>query len=381
MALPTSIVRKTPFVHSGEMNCFASILPIVALGALSIAGNTQAQTWRTASSTDAFSDQRTVTASVSGRGFGMVVRCKDDLLETYFVGGYVGDDDANVRYRIDGGEVHEDVWSSSTSKDSLFADAPGEVARWMAAGSRMALEYEDFSGTPHRYAIPLNGSAVAIHQALDACGVPRTNPRAVDEEIWRRAVIDIDKMDRPVIRGLQHLLTSEAFPVETSGRRTQATYAALSSFYSSYWQGCLADEVLSSSCTSWRTSRRYDAEADYPTEPIDLLIEVNEFNKSRAARVSAPTDITAPEWSRLIQPEFPERAQSRGITAGSATVRCKAERSGALSNCTVIAEDPSEAGFGQSVLRASRSGRLSPRTVDNTPEGSTVTFTTNFQLD
>ncbi|MNE25997.1 Gram-negative bacterial tonB protein [compost metagenome] len=211
--------------------------------------------------------------------------------------------------------------------------------------------------------------------------MPRTNPRAVDGEIWRRAVIEIDKMDRSVVSGLQHLLTLEGFSVEASGRRTQATYAALSKFYSSYWQRCLADEPLSSSCTSWRTSRRYDADADYPIEPIGLLIEVNEFNKAKTARASAPIDIVAPEWSRLIQPEFPERAQSSGITAGSATVRCKAERSGALSDCTVIAEAPSDAGFGQAVLRASRSGRLSPKTVDNTPEGSTVTFTTNFRLD
>lgn len=379
--LPTPIVQMTPFIHSDAMNCFASAPPIIVLATLSIAGNAQAQTWRTASSTDAFSDQRTVTASVSGRGFGMVVRCKDNLLETYFVGGYVGDDDANVRYRINGGEVHEDVWSSSTSKDSLFADAPGEVARWMAAGSRMAFEYEDFSGTPHQYAIPLNGSAVAIHQALDACGVPRTNPRAVDGEVWRRAVIEIDKMDRSVVSGLQHLLTLEGFSVEASGRRTQATYAALSSFYASYWQRCLADEALSSSCSSWRSLRRYNADADYPIEPISLLIEVNEFNKSKDARAVAPINAAAPEWSRRIHPEFPERALARGITTGAATLQCKASSNGSLSECSVISETPADAGFGQAALRAVRTGRLSPRTMDNTPAGSTVTFTTDFRLD
>lgn len=277
--------------------------------------------------------------------------------------------------------VQEDVWSSSTDTNSLFADAPGEVARWMAAGSRMALEYEDFSGTPHRYAIPLSGSATAINQALDACGVPRTNPSFVDGEVWRRAVIDIDKMDRSVVSGLQHLLTDEGFSVEPSGRRTQATYAALSSFYSTYWGRCLADEPLSSSCTSWRTSRRYDADADYPIEPIGLLIEVNEFNKSNAARVTAPVDIAAPEWSRRIQPEFPERAMARGITTGAATLQCKATPNGSLTECSVLSETPAGAGFGQSALRAARTGRLSPGTVDNTPAGSAVTFTTDFQLD
>ncbi|MET4684888.1 energy transducer TonB [Brevundimonas faecalis] len=371
----------TTFAHKGHMNHVAPVFIAITLAALSAAEGAQAQAWRVESSTDAFSDKRTVTASVRGRGFAMVVRCKSDLLETYFLGGYVGDDDANVRYRIDGGEVQEDVWDSSTSKDGLFADAPGEVARWMASGSRMVLEYEDFSGTPHQFNIPLGGSAVAINQALDACGVPRTNPRTIDGQVWRRVVIDIDKMDRSLVRGLQNLLNDQGFSIEPTGRRTQGTYAALSTFYSGYWTRCGEGQDLSASCTSWRSSKRLDPDADYTKEPIDLLLEVIEAKRTAAAKADTPTEITDVQWSRQVSPEFPERAQSRGITQGAATVSCKFSGNGSLSDCRIVDETPAGAGFGQAVLRAARSGRLSPRTVDGTPTESRVTFTTDFKLD
>lgn len=70
------------------------------------------------------------------------------------------------------------------------------------------------------------------------------------------------------------------------------------------------------------------------------------------------------QWSRSISPEFPERALSRGITTGSATLDCTVSSNGSPESCRVVAETPPGAGFGQAALRAIRSSRLSPRTVD-----------------
>lgn len=82
-----------------------------------------------------------------------------------------------------------------------------------------------------------------------------------------------------------------------------------------------------------------------------------------------------------MSPEFPERANSRGIESGSAKVNCAVQANGSLSDCRLVSEDPSGAGFGQAVLRAARSGRLSPRTVDGAAVGARVEFTTRFRLD
>ncbi|QTC88832.1 energy transducer TonB [Brevundimonas pondensis] len=94
-----------------------------------------------------------------------------------------------------------------------------------------------------------------------------------------------------------------------------------------------------------------------------------------------PSVITNPSWSRQVQPEFPERANSRGIESGSAKVNCAVAPNGSLSDCRVVDEDPAGAGFGQAVLRAARSGRLAPRTVDGAAVGARVEFTTRFRLD
>ncbi|WP_146113158.1 energy transducer TonB, partial [Brevundimonas sp. MYb31] len=94
-----------------------------------------------------------------------------------------------------------------------------------------------------------------------------------------------------------------------------------------------------------------------------------------------PSVITNPSWSRQVQPEFPERANSRGIESGSAKVNCAVAANGSLSDCRIVDEDPAGAGFGQAVLRAARSGRLAPRTVDGAAVGARVEFTTRFRLD
>jgi TonB family protein len=356
----------------------------IALATFAAHQPADAQTWTVRSQSDAFDDRPTVTAAVLGRGYSMAVRCKADLLEVVFAGGYIGDEDASVRYRFDGGEVHSDVWNTSTSRDALFADAPGEVARWIASGSRMVFEYEDFSGTPHQYSVSLNGSGVAAGRVLDACGVPRTNPRSQDSGIWRRAVIDLDRLEKGLVDDLQARLAEEGFEVGASGRRDLTTYRALSNFYSRYWAACRAGEPMGASCNSWRGSLRYDADADYPKEPVDLLVEVvREHAVAAVAPIEADTPpgrsiIINPSWSRAPAPDFPERAASQGILEGNVALSCNADASGSLSGCTINQEEPAGAGFGQAALAATRRARLSPRTVDAASPGSQVQWTMRF---
>ncbi|MBA4805425.1 MAG: energy transducer TonB [Brevundimonas sp.] len=93
-----------------------------------------------------------------------------------------------------------------------------------------------------------------------------------------------------------------------------------------------------------------------------------------------PSVITQPSWSRPVQPEFPERAQSRGIEEGSVEVSCTVRPDGSLANCQILNENPSGAGFGQAVLSATRRARVSPRTVDGAAQGATVRWTVRFRL-
>lgn len=365
------------------MSKFAWIAALVGAGC--VASPSMAQTWTVQSERDAFDDRPTLTASVSGRGYAMGVRCKAELLEVLFMGGYVGDENASVRYRFDSGEVHSEVWDSATSREGLFADAPGEVARWMASGSRMAFEYEDFAGTPHQYNVSLAGSGTAIGRVLDACGVPRNDPRSLDDDIWRRAVIDIERLEKSVIDDLQERLLEHGFELTVTGRRDLATYRELSSFYATYWSACRNGATLSSSCDSWRSSLRYNSDSDYPKEPVDLLVEVMreglpESQPQPAASTPSPGDgvITDPSWARAPTPEFPERALAQGIQQGTVLLQCTAAANGSLINCTIEGEDPDGAGFGQAALSAARRARLSPRTVDAAASGVPIRWMVSF---
>lgn len=84
-------------------------------------------------------------------------------------------------------------------------------------------------------------------------------------------------------------------------------------------------------------------------------------------------------WAEPPLPDFPERAESRGIESGFVTVQCGFESDGALQDCLIVAEDPAGAGFGQAVLASTRSARLSTDVVAGAPEGALVRFSMNFR--
>ena len=64
---------------------------------------------------------------------------------------------------------------------------------------------------------------------------------------------------------------------------------------------------------------------------------------------------------------------------GWAKVNCAVAPDGGLSDCRIVKEHPEGAGFGEAVLKAAASGRLSPRPASNV--GARVEFTTRFRLD
>ncbi|MDI6624811.1 MAG: energy transducer TonB, partial [Brevundimonas sp.] len=93
-----------------------------------------------------------------------------------------------------------------------------------------------------------------------------------------------------------------------------------------------------------------------------------------------PPEISNVTWQRQPAPEFPERAISRGIEAGTVQLVCTVSPNGSATNCSIVSEDPSGAGFGQAAVRSMSRARFSPRTVDGVAEGGRARFTIRFRL-
>jgi protein TonB len=94
-----------------------------------------------------------------------------------------------------------------------------------------------------------------------------------------------------------------------------------------------------------------------------------------------PPVITSVQWGVRPNPEFPERAQSRGIESGTVRLTCVVGSDGRPIDCSVVSEDPAGAGFGSAALSSMRRARFSPRTVDGVAEGGRANFTISFRLE
>ena len=90
--------------------------------------------------------------------------------------------------------------------------------------------------------------------------------------------------------------------------------------------------------------------------------------------------ITNPQWARRPQPQFPERAQERGIEQGRVQLSCTVQPNGQVSDCSIVSEEPSGAGFGREALAAARRATLTPRQVDGAAVGARVNFPVTFRL-
>lgn len=98
-----------------------------------------------------------------------------------------------------------------------------------------------------------------------------------------------------------------------------------------------------------------------------------------------PSVIRNPQWVRQPSAAQMDRAYPRGAAAdglaGSATLSCVVEASGAVTACTVASETPQGEGFGRAALSLSRYFRLSPRTIDGQAvEGARVNIPLRFSV-
>ena len=127
--------------------------------------------------------------------------------------------------------------------------------------------------------------------------------------------------------------------------------------------------------------QRQNAERDRRERRWDYIAP-DPFAASPAAPLPAPgekpADVSNVTWQRAPDLEFPERAASRGIESGTVTLTCSVQANGSATNCSIVDEDPSGAGFGQAALRSMSRARFSPRTVEAVATGGTARFTVRF---
>lgn len=104
---------------------------------------------------------------------------------------------------------------------------------------------------------------------------------------------------------------------------------------------------------------------------------------AEAAAPSGPAAITQPDWLRRPSGDdlarfFPREAMRKG-QSGRAVISCSVTATGALANCSVVAEDPPGAGFGAAAVAMASKFEMRPMTRNGQPvAGGAVRIPINF---
>ncbi|MNS16461.1 hypothetical protein D3C71_498010 [compost metagenome] len=210
--------------------------------------------------------------------------------------GYLDNEGAQTRYRVDGGEVFDDYWDTSTDGSGVFSPTPGIFARRLAAGNRVVIQAEKYDGSPVTYSFGLAGSGAVIGRVMSDCGLPVQDPHMIDGSIWLRVVDDLDRAHPDDVEPVQNMLNDlfrDKQITDRPGRKGQSTYERLSAFYAAYWHLCAdAADPPSAACEMWKRRKEYDADADYGVEAVPLLIQYMEatLKKAREAASEGSTE-------------------------------------------------------------------------------------------
>jgi hypothetical protein len=344
---------------------------------------------------DAVEGTRVASARVSSSSGSAHVRCKNEVLETYFSPrfAFIGRESAGVRYRFAGAEVQEEDWSVSTTGSAVFASGAVYFARELSRASSLAMDIYDFSGTPNRILIPLGGSRAAISRVFVACGLPLNNPAYQDDAINFRVVSELERMSLGEAKSL-----AKTFDIAFSGIRPTALYQRLSEIYDRIGlKGCLdpKSEVYNFNyCQEWQQKRATNPEARFQLGALEVinawseateLRDNPELAQQRRASSSSQSPVQcveAPRSAALVRPfnmerAYPQRAIDEKLE-GSVTATLQISASGDVVG-VVITSETLPGVFSSAVEREARRMKYVParRDCENVTDsvGFQITFT------
>lgn len=86
-------------------------------------------------------------------------------------------------------------------------------------------------------------------------------------------------------------------------------------------------------------------------------------------------------WLVSPRPEYPRRAQVRGVESGLVELECLTLVNGLIGSCEVVRETPAGVGFADAAIAAARKSRVRPREVDGVATESIISFKATFRVE